>query len=145
MPTHALSIKPRWLDLILSGEKTVELRGKGSLREDVEIGLIQSGSGCVVGSCTFVRAEGPVDKHRLLELAPRHCYMKLEGTMTADEMIANVGYATPHAWHLKGARRWAHPVPYKHPQGAQWPRALMVPGFKVKRERARPCAWTRRR
>ena len=49
----ALIIKKPWIDNILDGKKTWEIRGsKTNIRGQIE--LIQSGSGLVVGSCEII-------------------------------------------------------------------------------------------
>jgi hypothetical protein len=149
LPEKALSILPRWLDLILSGQKTVELRGGHSTKREITIGLIQSGSGAILGECTFIRSEGPLTPARLFALRELHQLEALEGAMDEVSMYDRVGYRRPHAWFLRDVRRYPHPVPYKHPQGAvifidlkksfgaSWPRAQTVPGFVIKRKRYR--------
>ena len=49
----ALIIKKPWIDYILEGKKTWEIRGSNTnIRGQIE--LIQSGSGLVVGSCEII-------------------------------------------------------------------------------------------
>ena len=71
----ALFIKTPWIDYILDGNKTWEIRGcKTNFRCKIE--LIQSGSGLVVGSCNIIDCKeltleeysNNVDKHNILEI-----------------------------------------------------------------------------
>ena len=57
--THGLIIKKEHLEKILRGEKTWEVRGRATRRRG-PIGLIESGSGLVVGACSLIDVEGPL-------------------------------------------------------------------------------------
>ena len=103
----ALIIKQPWIDYILSGSKTWEIRGsKTSKREKIE--LIQSKSGCVVGSVELVDCielsldtyRASVDKHQI------------------REGLDSLPYKKTYAWVLKNPIRYKEPRPYKHPAGA---------------------------
>ncbi|MEC7583714.1 MAG: ASCH domain-containing protein [Planctomycetota bacterium] len=48
-----LLVKQPWIDKILSGKKTWELRGSAT-RNLGKIALLESGSGLVVGTCDLV-------------------------------------------------------------------------------------------
>jgi len=54
-----LIIRQPWIDLILSGEKVLEMRSK---RTNIrgEIGLFQSGSGLILGTCNLTNCIGPL-------------------------------------------------------------------------------------
>ena len=67
----ALLIKKKWLDLILSGEKTWELRGSNTARRG-EIALIESGTGTIVGTCVVEGAEGPLSLSKLKRSKAMH-------------------------------------------------------------------------
>ncbi len=105
--TRALIIKKHWLDLILSGEKTWEIRGSNTnVRE--KIGLIESGSGMVVGECELIDSI-KLDNDLFEKNKDKHCI---------DSSLHDISYKTPHVWILKNAKRYDKPIPYKHPQGA---------------------------
>lgn len=107
---NGLIIKKIWLDLILTGKKTWEIRGsKTQVRG--KIALIESGSGMVVGHAELVDVIGPLSRDDLLANTKRH-------HVTADVIRQGLQYAKPHAWVLKNARRYHRPKPYIHPQGA---------------------------
>ena len=59
MDMKALLIKTRWLDLILDGHKTWELRGT-STKTRGTIALVESGTGEVRGVCELADVIGPL-------------------------------------------------------------------------------------
>ena len=102
----ALVIKKPWIDLILDGLKTWEIRGsRTKVRGTIE--LIQSGSGLVIGTAEIVDCielsidlyKSSFDKHQINE-------------------VGNLPYKKTYAWVMKNPHRYAKPRPYKHPQGA---------------------------
>ena len=46
-----LIIKHKWLDLILKGQKTIEVRGSDTKKQGETIYLLESGTSKVVGTC----------------------------------------------------------------------------------------------
>jgi len=104
----ALIIKPEPMRKILDGSKSWEIRA-GRCHVRGLIGLIESGSGAVVGAAELVDCVGPLT--RTLRLA------------NARKMGVSAGEASKawsrglYAWVLKKRRRLSHPVRYKHPQG----------------------------
>ena len=102
----ALIIKNPWIDYILDGKKTWEIRGcKTNIRGQIE--LIQSGSGLVVGSCEIIDCKeltiedykSNTDKHNIQE-------------------VTTFPYKNTYAWVISNAKRYEIPKKYKHPQGA---------------------------
>ena len=102
----ALIIKQPWIDYILEGKKTWEIRGcKTNIRGQIE--LIQSGSGLVVGSCKIVGCKeitleeysNNKDKHKITN-------------------IETLPYKRTYTWIIADAKRYETPRKYKHPQGA---------------------------
>lgn len=104
--THGLQIRKEWLDQILAGTKTWEVRGSTTSRRG-PIALIQSKSGLVVGTCDVVEAKGPLSLSELQESA------SLTG-FRPDELY----YQNTYAWVLRNARRLSNPISFRHPQGA---------------------------
>ena len=105
----ALIIRKPWLDRILAGSKTWEIRGgRTKIRET--IGLIESRSGTVVGLCDLVDCRGPLTAAEFRQNARK------AGMAPADATLG--GYANTYAWVLANARRLKTPVPYNHPSGA---------------------------
>jgi len=106
----ALIIKKQHLDKILSGKKTWEIRGSQTHKRG-RIGLIQSGSGLIMGECEIIDSkplntadfENNISKHQIEE-------------KRLDSVIGH--YKKPHAWVLQNAIRYKEPKQYKHPQGA---------------------------
>ena len=101
-----LIIKQPWIDYILEGKKTWEIRGINTkIRGRIE--LIQSGSGLVVGSCEIIGCKE-------LTLKDYSCnYNKHNITETT-----NLPYKRTYAWIIANAKRYTIPRKYKHPNGA---------------------------
>ncbi len=103
---RALIIRKRWLDKILDGGKVWEMRStKTNVRG--KIGLIESGTGLIMGEASLVDCLGPIDcsdaglsedKHHVLD------HYLLE--------------KWKFPWVLAGAKRYNEPIPYRHPKGA---------------------------
>lgn len=106
----ALLIKKKWLDLILSGEKTWELRGSNTARRG-EIALIESGTGTIVGTCVVEDTKGPLSLSQLKRSKAMH-------GVAPKEFGDEPPYKRTYAWILGRARRLPKPVPYRHPSGA---------------------------
>jgi hypothetical protein len=106
---RALVIKKPWLDKILAGTKTWEIRGS---RTNIRgtIGLIESRSGTVVGLCEVIDSVGPLTAEEYSRNARK------AGMLPAEANLG--GYKNTFAWVLANARRFKTPVPYKHPSGA---------------------------
>lgn len=101
-----LIIKKKFLDKILSGEKTWEIRGSKTTKRGT-IGLIESGSGKVIGTAELVNCHGPFSPDEL----------KVHNNKTRIENEFNVKYEKIYAWELSNVKPIT-PMPYKHPQGA---------------------------
>lgn len=102
----ALIIKKQWLDLILNGKKSWEIRGsKTKTRGKIE--LIQSGSGLVIGCCeivdcfelNFLDFQNSINKHQIKD------FNKLP-------------YKKTYAWVINKAQKYEAPRKYNHPKGA---------------------------
>jgi hypothetical protein len=101
----ALFIKKEWLDLILSGAKTWELRGKANHKSGV-IALIESGTGKIMGtagiSTSFVLPRADLNRtwahHRV-----------------SDSSI--ITYETIHVWPVANAHRLPEPLPFNRKVG----------------------------
>ena len=101
---RALIIRKPWIDFILDGSKTWEMRSQPTKIRG-RIALIESGSGMIVGECFLSGCPSPLmplsfytDKHRVNDraLLRRWC----------------------HPWELENVKKYAQPIPYEHPQGA---------------------------
>lgn len=105
---NGLLIRAPWVDLILDGHKSWEIRGSNtSIRG--EIALIRSGSGLILGTVQLVDSlKLDLDTYResgALHRVPPHKCQALP-------------YTNTHAWVLRDPVRWPEPRPYKHPSGA---------------------------
>ena len=106
MPDRALCVKKKWIDLILSGQKTWEIRSTATRSRRV-VGLAESGSGLVVGEVRIADCL-PLEPADLPQHFGKHC-------------IADCGlvkYRKIFAWVLEDAKRYSEPKPYVHPAGA---------------------------
>lgn len=110
---RALIIKQPWIDLILSGQKTWEMRSRPTnIRE--RIGLIEQGTGLIIGEAELVDSfiidhpENRAFTHSMLDVERRYHHIN------DVEMLKKYRYA----WELKNVKRYDKPIPYNHPQGA---------------------------
>ena len=107
----ALIVKEKWLNLILdgdeSGPKLWEIRGSGTWIRG-RVGLIQSGSGLIMGSTEIVGSS----------LLLREDFEMFRHLHKIDGAFDDLPYKEPHIWYLKGSQRFSAPIPYQHPQGA---------------------------
>ena len=103
---NALIIKKPWIDYILSGEKTWEIRGCSTNKRGI-IELIQSKSGCVVGSCELVDCV-KLDIVKYKTSIDKHCIQNVD----------KLPYNTTYAWVISNAKRYDVPRKYQHPKGA---------------------------
>ena len=108
---RALLIKSPWIDKILAGEKTWEIRGSRTKIRG-PIALIRSGSGQIVGVAELVDCLGPLSLDEMLKNVRKH---RVDAARLKDN---GMSYKTTHAWVLKNAQRLDDPIPYKHPSGA---------------------------
>lgn len=106
---RALLIRHPWVDMILDGKKTWEIRGSRTAIRGT-IGLIPSGSGTIAGVCEIVECVGPLSADVFRKNA-------MKAGMRPSE--ARLGwYRNTYAWVLAKPRYLVKPVPYKHPSGA---------------------------
>jgi hypothetical protein len=106
----ALLIRQPWIDMILDGRKTWELRGSRTAVRGT-IALVEAGSGHIVGTARLADVIGPVASTQL-----RHT-TALHGVPSVD-LRDPPRYANTYAWVLTTVRRPPRPVPYHHPSGA---------------------------
>ncbi|MGO9428718.1 ASCH domain-containing protein [Rhodoblastus sp.] len=105
-----LVIREPWIELILSGKKTWEMR---SQRTNVRglIALIKRGTGLVVGTTRLVESRPPLTRENYMAYRDKHAIPP----PMLDEVLAN-GWI--HPWVLSDVRRLSRPVPYRHRDGA---------------------------
>ena len=109
LPMCALIIKPYWMGKVLDGSKTWEIR-RGRCHIRGLIGLIESGSGTVVGVAELTDCVGPLTREQRIQNARKM-------GMSVDEAAERWPRGL-YAWVLKKRHRLSNPVPYKHPHGA---------------------------
>ena len=104
---RALIIKKEHLDKILSGQKVWEMRSTAtSICE--KIGLIESGSGLIVGECWLLGSLAPLESDYA-----RFISQELH---RVDDLSKLKKWK--HPWVIDLAKRYEEPIPYKHPKGA---------------------------
>ncbi len=105
-----LIIRSPWIDMILKGEKTWELRGT-STKIRGKIALIKGGTKTVAGVCELSDVEGPLSKEDLIGSAGFH-------GLDEESLDGPPPYPKTYAWVLRNPVEFSDPVPYDHPQGA---------------------------
>ena len=103
----ALVVKKRWLDKILAGRKTWEIRG-GPTTKRGWIHFAQSGStGKLMGRARLVGCHR-VSRSSFEQDYCHHCVDNWD----------DVPYHTPYDWVLEDAERFERPFAYEHKKGA---------------------------
>jgi gamma-glutamylcyclotransferase (GGCT)/AIG2-like uncharacterized protein YtfP len=103
-----LIIKSPWIELILDGKKTWEIRGANT-RIIGTVALIKSGSGKIFGEVTIVES-------RELSLVD---YQETKKFHHVDsEKTLQLPYKKTYAWVMENPVIYKEPIPYKHPMGA---------------------------
>lgn len=128
LPSHGLILKEKWLQLVLLGLKTLEIRGKSTKKRGV-IGLIKSGTGKVFGQVKIVDSF-------VIDRANFHLYR--DRHYVADS--SNVPYKTIHGWSLAEPITYDVPVAYDHCRGAQtW--VVLQPELRGARKAKKAKKW----
>jgi len=106
-----LVIRPPWINMILAGDKTWEIRGSRTAKRG-RIALIKSGTKTIVGACDLVDVIGPLSLPDLLANQARH-------RIPADRLRREgTPYRNTFAWVVAQPEAFPAPVPYDHPNGA---------------------------
>lgn len=108
--TKALVIDQPWIGHILSGDKVWEMRSQTTHLRGW-IGLIEKGSGHVVGVAELLDSLPPLDRAAMLASHDKH---RIPADMVSQGQVDK--WHTP--WVLGQARRLASPVAYVHAPGA---------------------------
>jgi len=104
----AIPIREPWIEMILVGYKTWEIRSKFT-RKIGPVALIYAGTGLVVATATLAEC---------IKLTPEIAYenaSKMGFKVTRKDAKEMAG---EHAWVLKDVIVLKKPVSYKHPSGA---------------------------
>lgn len=109
MALKGLIIRQPWIEMILAGTKTWEMRSeRTALRGPVA--LIEKGTGLVVGTATLTDS--------LPALKPEDMGASRANHRIPAEMSGEVGFKWFTPWVLAEVRRLTRPVPYVHRSGA---------------------------
>ena len=104
---QALVVKKKWLDLILVGRKTWEIRGTSTAKRGwIHFAESQAG-GKLMGRARLVKCLR-ISKKSFMRHYKQHCVPSL----------SMVPYDTPYAWVLEDVERFKSPFDYEHKQGA---------------------------
>ncbi|MYL71661.1 ASCH domain-containing protein [Halobacillus litoralis] len=103
-----LLIKEPWIDLVLDGEKTWEIRGTNTKQRGT-IGLIKSGTGHVFGTVDIVDSR-PLTIEKYVNSTRLH--------RIPEEDCKQMPYKRTYAWVLRNPVLYDKPIPYTHPLGA---------------------------
>lgn len=105
-----LVIRSPWIDLILDGSKTWEMRSRATGMRGT-IALIKAGSGMVYGTADLIDCLPALSVQQMRETTGRH-------GIPPDKIDAAAaqGWTTP--WVLDRVKRFDTPVRYEHPNGA---------------------------
>lgn len=105
---RALIIKKEWLDLIFSESKTVEIRSSNTKIRGT-IGLIESKSGLILGSCKIVNS---------ILIDNKNIDLILKNSCLYSKEKLNKFYKKPYAWFIEDIKKFDIPIKYNHPKGA---------------------------
>ena len=105
-----LVIREPWIDLILSGEKTWEMRSRHTSYRRW-LALVRKGSGLVSGVCRIESVGAALTSSQMVASYDHH---RIPEAMILSGEVAK--WTTP--WKLADIQVLAKPVPYHHPNGA---------------------------
>ena len=104
--SRALILKDPYASLVVSGEKTLEIRNMRTKKIGKEIYIAKSGTKTLIGKVT-------IDKCKLLSVDEFNNLAHLHHALDYQHG-KNI-----YGWFLKNAVKFDKPVPYNHPHGAQ--------------------------
>lgn len=108
--SKGLIVADPWIEFILDGLKTWEMRSTGASHRGW-FGLIRKGSGTVCGVARLVESGPSLTQEEMVASFDRH---RIPAQMILGGQVAK--WRTP--WKMADVRRLALPVPYVHRQGA---------------------------
>lgn len=105
-----LIIKKKWIELILAGKKTIEIRGSDTAKRGERIYLLESCTHRVRGEC-IIESTFPISCSDWSEERENHC---------VDISYADLKkkYKKPHAWVLNEVKPMKNILYYNYPKGA---------------------------
>lgn len=107
---RGLPIRQPYIDMILDGHKTWEMRSRRCLLRE-RIALIQSKSQTIVGVADLVDCIGPMTDDERLAAMHKHC-------VNSDTWLDPKMVKYRFAWVLANVQKLPKPVPYSHRFGA---------------------------
>ncbi|NOQ17590.1 MAG: ASCH domain-containing protein [Methyloprofundus sp.] len=110
IPSKGLIIKSPYIDRILAGTKTWEMRSS-STKIRGPIALIKQGTGEIIGVANLVDVKGPLDAQDKREAIDKH-------QISIDRLESGETDKWHTAWVLGNAQPLIMPVRYQHPNGA---------------------------
>lgn len=105
-----LIVKREWLDLIISGKKTLEIRGSDTSKKGKMIYLLESGSGRIKAEC-IIKTTYPISCFEWSKEREKHC-------VNVSYAELKQRYKKPYAWVLSEVRPIEDIWYYEHPKGA---------------------------
>ena len=109
MPNRALILKDPWASLIISGQKTLEIRTMKTKKIGEEIYIAKAGSKTLIGKVT-------IDK--CIPLSDKECNTLVD-QHHATKYLDQIKNKRKYGWFLKNPIAFETPIPYPHPPGAQ--------------------------
>jgi ASCH domain-containing protein len=105
-----LVVRSPWVEKILSGEKTWEIRSKPNSTTG-RIALCKGG-GPIVGTCIIGRSI-PLSREEFRKNFDKH-------RVSEQQLVEFYGDRQVYAWPVSDARPLSEPIRYKHPGGGSW-------------------------
>ena len=107
-----LVIKPKWLLKILTGAKTLEIRGSVCKKDiGTTVYLSSSGSACISGMAKFAGCTGPLTKEQFRALKNQH---QVHDEADIERVFAT--YSKVYAWKFEEAVH-LDAIPYQVTRG----------------------------
>ncbi len=110
VPTKGLVIKSPYIEKILSGSKTWEMRSTLTKIRG-PIALIKQGSGQIIGVANLVDTKGPLSQQDKLNAMDKH-------QISIDRLQSGETDKWSNAWVMENAQLLISPINYQHPSGA---------------------------
>ena len=104
-----LIIKKEWLDLIMIGEKTLEIRGHNTKKLNEQIYLLESGTHRIRGVCT-IKSSVLMHRNNWEQLKQKHC-------VNISFLSLNKIYKTAYGWGITDVQPIYEELYYEHKKG----------------------------
>ncbi len=105
-----LVIRSPWIEKILGGEKTWEIRSKPNSTTGRIV--LCKGGGPIVGTCT-IQPSIALSREEFRKNFDKHC-------VSEQQLIEFYGDRPVFAWPVSDVRPLVTPIRYKHPGGGSW-------------------------